>query len=173
MNTQIINLFGGPGTGKSTIAALVFGELKKKGYEIELVTEYAKDKVWEESYKTLENQIYVFGKQLHRIWRIKNKVNFIITDSPILLSIIYDKEKNDNLKKLVLDVHNNFNNINILIKRDTIYNPNGRFQNEIEAKLIDKQIMNLLKNNSIDFHEINITNAVEEIINIITKKEDN
>jgi ABC-type oligopeptide transport system ATPase subunit len=173
MNTQIINLFGGPGTGKSTIAALVFGELKKKGYEIELVTEYAKDKVWEESYKTLENQIYVFGKQLHRIWRIKNKVNFIITDSPILLSIIYDKEKNDNLKRLVLDVHNNFNNINILIKRDTIYNPNGRFQNEIEAKLIDKQIMNLLKNNSIDFHEINITNAVEEIINIITKKEDN
>lgn len=173
MNTQIINLFGGPGTGKSTIAALVFGELKKKGYEIELVTEYAKDKVWEESYKTLENQIYVFGKQLHRIWRIKNKVNFIITDSPILLSIIYDKEKNDNLKRLVLDVHNNFNNINILIKRDTIYNPNGRFQNEIEAKQIDKQIMNLLKNNSIDFHEINITNAVEEIINIITKKEDN
>ena len=173
MNTQIINLFGGPGTGKSTIAALVFGELKKKGYEIELVTEYAKDKVWEESYKTLENQIYVFGKQLHRIWRVKNKVNFIITDSPILLSIIYDKEKNDNLKRLVLDVHNNFNNINILIKRDTIYNPNGRFQNEIEAKLIDKQIMNLLKNNSIDFHEINITNAVEEIINIITKKEDN
>ena len=170
MNTQIINLFGGPGTGKSTIAALVFGELKKKGYEIELVTEYAKDKVWEESYKTLENQIYVFGKQLHRIWRVKNKVNFIITDSPILLSIIYDKEKNDNLKRLVLDVHNNFNNINILIKRDTIYNPNGRFQNEIEAKLIDKQIMNLLKNNSIDFHEINITNAVEEIINIITKK---
>lgn len=173
MNTQIINLFGGPGTGKSTIAALVFGELKKKGYEIELVTEYAKDKVWEESYKTLENQIYVFGKQFHRIWRVKNKVNFIITDSPILLSIIYDKEKNDNLKRLVLDVHNNFNNINILIKRDTIYNPNGRFQNEIEAKLIDKQIMNLLKNNSIDFHEINITNAVEEIINIITKKEDN
>lgn len=173
MNTQIINLFGGPGTGKSTIAALVFGELKKKGYEIELVTEYAKDKVWEESYKTLENQIYVFGKQLHRIWRVKNKVNFIITDSPILLSIIYDKEKNDNLKRLVLDVHNNFNNINILIKRDTIYNPNGRFQNEIEAKLIDKQIINLLKNNSIDFHEINITNAVEEIINIITKKEDN
>ena len=170
MNTQIINLFGGPGTGKSTIAALVFGELKKKGYEIELVTEYAKDKVWEESYKTLENQIYVFGKQLHRIWRVKNKVNFIITDSPILLSIIYDKEKNDNLKRLVLDVHNNFNNINILIKRDTIYNPNGRFQNEIEAKLIDKQIINLLKNNSIDFHEINITNAVEEIINIITKK---
>ena len=173
MNTQIINLFGGPGTGKYTIAALVFGELKKKGYEIELVTEYAKDKVWEESYKTLENQIYVFGKQLHRIQRVKNKVNFIITDSPILLSIIYDKEKNDNLKRLVLDVHNNFNNINILIKRDTIYNPNGRFQNEIEAKLIDKQIMNLLKNNSIDFHEINITNAVEEIINIITKKEDN
>ena len=170
MNTQIINLFGGPGTGKSTIAALVFGELKKKGYEIELVTEYAKDKVWEESYKTLENQIYVFGKQLHRIWRVKNKVNFIITDSPILLSIIYDKEKNDNLKRLVLDVHNNFNNINILIKRDTIYNPNGRFQNEIEAKLIDKQIINLLKNDSIDFHEINITNAVEEIINIITKK---
>ena len=53
MKTVVINLFGGPGCGKSTIAAELFAILKKQGYEVELVTEYAKDKVWEESLKSV------------------------------------------------------------------------------------------------------------------------
>ena len=62
METKIINLFGGPGCGKSTTASGIFYELKKRGYECELSPEFAKDKVWEDSLRTLDDQIYIFGK---------------------------------------------------------------------------------------------------------------
>lgn len=43
----IVNLFGAPGAGKSTLAAYVFAKLKMAGVNAELVTEFAKDKTWE------------------------------------------------------------------------------------------------------------------------------
>lgn len=167
MKTVVINLFGGPGCGKSTIAAELFAILKKQGYEVELVTEYAKDKVWEESYKTLENQIYVFAKQLHRMWRLKDKVQFIITDSPLPLSIIYDRDKNKDLKNLIMPTFNSFDNINIVINRSTVYNQNGRYQNEEQANELDNQIRELLFSNYIPFQPEDINNVVETVLNKI------
>lgn len=40
----VINLFGQPGAGKSTGAAYIFSQLKLRGINAELVTEFAKDK---------------------------------------------------------------------------------------------------------------------------------
>ena len=45
----VVNLIAAPGSGKSTIAAGVFEELKWEGVNAELITEFAKDKVWEEN----------------------------------------------------------------------------------------------------------------------------
>lgn len=45
----VVNLFGAPGAGKSTGAARIFSNLKMAGINAELVTEFAKDKVWEEN----------------------------------------------------------------------------------------------------------------------------
>ena len=56
--TIVINLFGGPGVGKSTLCASVFARLKIMGVDCEMASEYVKDIIWEESYKKLENQIY-------------------------------------------------------------------------------------------------------------------
>lgn len=49
----VINLFGGPGSGKSTGAAYIFSQLKMKGINCELITEYAKDKTWEKNFVAL------------------------------------------------------------------------------------------------------------------------
>lgn len=168
---KVINFYAGPGAGKSTTCALLFAKLKLLGLNVEMALEYAKDKVWEESFKTLENQIYVFGKQHHRIYRLKDKVDFIITDSPLLFSIQYDATKNSTFKQLVLGEYNKYNNINFFIKRDCVYNPKGRMQNEEEAKQIDNEIFTLLNSNNIPFYEIDRgEKGVDEIFSILKKE---
>ena len=152
MDTLVVNLLGGPGIGKSTLAAEIFVYLKKSGVECEYITEYAKDKTWEDSQKTLSNQIYVFGKQHHKMFRVNDKVEVMICDSPLLISIVYgDVQNEDNFYKLIIDEFNKFNNINFYLKRDTVYDPIGRNQTEEEAKKIDNKIEDILNENNIDF----------------------
>jgi len=67
--TIVCNLVGSPGSGKSTLAAFVFAKLKMIGVNCELVTEFAKDKVWEKNNEALSNQIYIFAKQYYRMSR--------------------------------------------------------------------------------------------------------
>jgi len=146
---KIINLYGGPGSGKSTMAAFIFSELKDRGLNVELVTEYAKDLTWQKSNMVLDNQLYVFAKQYHRIWRLKDQVDFIITDAPILNSLIYNPPS-ETFKKLVVEQYNSFDNIDIFLNRVKRYNPSGRSQTEDEAKILDAAILDMLKNNSIN-----------------------
>lgn len=101
-------------------------------------------KYGEKSFHTLDNQIYVFGKQLHRLWRLKDQVDIIITDSPLLFSILYDKSSNDKFRELVLDQFNQFNNINYFIERDQSYNPKGRMQTMEESMQLDSRIKEIL-----------------------------
>jgi hypothetical protein len=147
----VVNLYAGPGTGKSTSCAQIFSELKWQGVNCEMAREFAKDKVWEESFKVLDDQIYIFGKQQHRMKVLIGQVDVIITDSPLLLSVIYDKTGNQNFKNLVLDTHNQFENINVFLEREKPYNPKGRVQNEDKAKILDNQIKDLLNELNIPF----------------------
>lgn len=163
----IVNLFAGPGSGKSTTCAGVFSALKLAGINCEMSLEYAKDKVWEESIKTLDNQIYIFGKQLHRLWRLKDKVDVIITDSPLPLSIYYDKSDSEHFKNLVMEQFNSFTNLNFFILRDDTYNPKGRLQTESEAIEIDKNLRTVLKDNDIKYFSVPKEGAIEFITDFI------
>lgn len=146
------NLFAGPGAGKSTLAAATFAELKLRGRNVELVTEYAKDLTWEGRHSTLSNQVYVFGKQLHRMERLRGKVEAVITDSPLILSLIY--KPNDyplSFDQLVLDMNDRFENVNFFVERCKAYNPAGRNQTESEAKQIDGEVRDFLDTKGIDY----------------------
>lgn len=161
--TLVVNLYGGPGSGKSTTCAGIFERLKLKGINCEMASEYAKDKVWEESFKTLDDQIYVFGKQLHKLKRLLNKVEVIITDSPLLFSIQYDAEKNKAFKELVLDQYNRMNNTDFYIVRNEHYETKGRMQTLEESKEIDKNILDILSENNIQFEMIEKDGASDRI----------
>jgi len=154
--TLFINLFGGPGTGKSTLCASIFTELKMKGVDCEMALEYAKDVVWEESFTKLKNQIYIFGKQHSRIHRLDGKVDVVITDSPLINSIVYDITDNPHLKDLVLFEFKKLNTINYFLKRGTQYNPNGRMQTIEDALKVDEKYKQLLDENDIPYHEIEV-----------------
>ncbi|MCL2621956.1 MAG: ATP-binding protein, partial [Firmicutes bacterium] len=108
-DTLVVNLYGGPGAGKSTNAAALFVELKNRGINCELVREYAKDLVWEERSVEFYDQFTVLGKQVKRVNALIGKVDIIITDSPIILSCHYNTLHNKQcFDKIVLDLHNTY-----------------------------------------------------------------
>jgi nicotinamide riboside kinase len=171
MQTLIINLYGGPGCGKSTVAAGLFYELKCRGIECEMTGEYAKDKTWDNNLEVLDNQPFIFGQQLHRIWRLNNKVQFIVCDSPLLLSIIYSKEKSELFEQFIVEQYNKYTNINFVLDRTVKYDPIGRNQTEEEANQLDNYLINIMNKYSIDYNNISgdsktKVNKILEYLNI-------
>lgn len=176
---RVVNLYGGPGTGKSTTAAAVFAELKMRGVNCEYVQEYAKDKAWEFGNnclnvpKVIQAQEYIFGKQHFRMRRCAKDVDVIITDSPLLLSLIYipaDFEM-PSLKLVVREAHDIYDNLDVFLVRAKEYNPKGRFHSEDQAKALDGAIQNMLNEQALPF--VTITSgrtAADEIINQMISK---
>lgn len=152
----LINLFGGPGAGKSTGAAYIFSQLKMAGVNAELVTEFAKDKVWEGNKEVFKNQAYIFGKQYFKISRCADKVDVIITDSPLLLSIVYNDNQvlGDSFNETVKNVFSSFNSMNCILSREKEYNPVGRNQTESEAKEVDVQVKAMLNQEKIPYEVV-------------------
>lgn len=167
--TLFVNLMGGPCTGKSTLCAMIFSDLKIRGIDTEMALEYAKDVVWEENYKKLSNQVYIFGKQHNRIYRLNGKVDVVITDSPLLNSIIYDETDNQELKALVLSEFKKLNTVNFYVDRTFEYIQNGRVQDYDEALEKDRSYKQLLDENGISYMKVQSGNKslsliIEEIL---------
>lgn len=132
--------------------ASIFAKLKWAGVNCEMSPEWLKNQCWEARTKCFEHQIYVFGKQSYNLFRLYEKVDCVVTDSPLLLSLIYGKnETSDTFKKLVLEEFNKYNNFNIFVRRKKKYNPSGRFQTEMEALDKDKEVLDMLVENNIPF----------------------
>jgi glutathione peroxidase-family protein len=164
MKPLVVNLLGGPGTGKSSVRAGVFHDLKFKGIDCEEALEYAKDLTWKKSQFTLKNQIKVFGEQHDRLFRLLEQIEVIITDSPLLLTPIYDNRKSNLLTELAMEEYNSMWNYTIFLTRHKPYNPNGRNQTEEEAKQIDNKILNFLINRKIEFETIVGNSTCKEYI---------
>lgn len=153
--TKIINLFGAPGAGKSTGAAYIFYNLKTFNINCEYVTEFAKDKVWEENNVVFEDQNYMFGKQSFKLSRVNGKVDVIVTDSPLLLPAFYGNDNCKDLRaQLALKTFNNYDNLNFFISRTKDYNPDGRHQTELESDKVSQELKEFLDLNGVQYVDI-------------------
>ena len=151
---KVINMFGSSGSGKSTNSAGLAYELKKDGFKVELVTEFAKELCITKTEHLLENQIWVFGNQYHKMKYLSDDLDFIITDSPIMLSAWYGKKYNyqfESLYPLIKEVHNSFDNINIFLERAHSWDPYARVQSEEESNQDSINLQDFLKENQISF----------------------
>ena len=149
----VINLFGAPGAGKSTGAAYIFAMLKFQNINVELITEFAKDKVYEETKEVWNNQQYIFGKQSFRVSRLNKKVDVVVTDAPLFLSAFYNSDKTlgESFNQTVKNVFNSYDNRNYFLKRSKPYNPSGRFQTEEESDVLSIRLQYFLETNEIPF----------------------
>jgi adenylate kinase family enzyme len=147
---KVINLYGGPGTGKSTTAAALFARCKQEGHNVELVTEFAKEIAWEHQGvpypDVMKAQELVFAQQHWRLRRLVGKVDYIITDSPLLMNMMYVGYEFElpSLRSMIKEAHAMYDNEEVFLQRVKDYNPNGRWQTEEEAKEKDFEIKIML-----------------------------
>lgn len=164
---KVINLWGEPSSGKSTLAVRLFGEMKIRGFEVELVTEVAKDMVWEES-KWFGDSLWVLGNQNHRLEILRDKVDYCITDSPLPLGLLYAPEGYmPSFAKLMWETFFRYDNINLRVRRNHGYEDIGRNQNESQASYISKKLDFMLKWALPNITEVNSTSNLDEIIRTI------
>jgi tRNA uridine 5-carbamoylmethylation protein Kti12 len=156
MTLKVINLLGGPGIGKSTLRAKLFSLMKEHEIDVEEVTEYAKDKTWEHNSSALSDQLYVLANQNRRLTRLKDQVEWVVSDSPIILCAHYASIDYlpINYKNLIFEIWDTYDNYNFVIERTVPYKTSGRYQTEDEAKSIDRDIVDMLIKRNIPFTTI-------------------
>lgn len=167
---KVINLFGASGSGKSTTALGLTYLLRLKGYKAEYVSEYAKDLVAEESVHKLKHQLYVFAKQLKKVDVLLNKeLDYIVTDSPTLLSYFYGEKFQVNLdgfKELVLSSFKSTPQINIFLKRTLPFDETLRLQTAEESDRDSSDLLKILNDCEISFITLNSDgDTVNNILN--------
>lgn len=155
----------------------ITAKLKRKGINAKYVSEFAKDKVYESNDEVFKHQEYMFGKQSFKMGRVKNKVDVMIVDSPLLLCAVYNTDivLGEDFNKTVLNVFNSYDNRNYLLVRNHTYENSGRFQNEEEAKEVRNMIIKMLDDMNISYEtttssDYNCETIVNKIVEEIKKR---
>lgn len=174
----LVNLYGAPSAGKSTVRADVFSKLKRRGVNCEEVSEAAKRYTWQKRGLSLACQPYLFGKQLHETIVLNGQVDVVITDSPLILCCLYGRlsgvEYPDSFYRSVVDISNQMDTIDFYLKRVHPYNPAGRNQTEEQSDAVGRQLLDIL-----DAEQINYTTlpgddyAGESIANAVMARLEN
>jgi len=172
----VSNFFGGPGVGKSTLAAIVYSMLKRRGINCEYSHEWIKWRlVWEGDSDIVDDQLFIFANQHRQQFVLRDKVDVCITDSPLMMSLAYGKmfeaksTKDSNpFFDLVRDRANSFDNLNFWVHRSHPYDHAGRPQTETQANIVNTQIQMELENEGVPLNYIDSNidpyDVVERII---------
>lgn len=165
-----ICLYGGPGIGKSVLAANIFAKLKISGHNVELVQEFVKFWAYEKKTIASFDQCYIFAKQQRLEDRVlRAAVDLIVTDSPLLMQCVYARKYNCMGWKELISIGKMFDEVypslNFLLKRpNSVYQTEGRYQSEQEAKDLDVEIEAFMNEYNIVYENIESNNVFERIM---------
>lgn len=171
--TKIINLFGGPGSGKSTITSGLFYELKKRNISCDNPYEFPKQVAWEQNSSQINDQLFIFASQHRGIVRSYGKVDYIILDSPLLLSLAYKNGYesgypsslyDNTFDNMVLNIFNQYENINLFLDRPEDFQDEGRFQDYKESLEFDNKIKGILDKHSIEYKTLKVNDSTIDYI---------
>lgn len=129
---RVINLFGSPGQGKSTVRAGLFWLLKTHQYSIEEVAEFAKylclsNRKWQ----LRRDPLSVLAEQNHRQDILRGRYRFAVSDSPLMLCDFYAPDdyalRSRSFSAAVEEHFAGYDNINFFLSRDL---EQGEFETE-------------------------------------------
>jgi len=149
----VVNLYGGPSAGKSTVALGLTHLLKMEHLEAEFANEYAKALTLEGRANILKrDQLYIFAKQHRKLQRLEEAgCRIAVTDCPLLLCCVYfgpgNRYPRSAFNSLVIGTHDTYENWNFFLKRDpqNPYQQFGRSQSLEEAEALDSMIRSTLR----------------------------
>lgn len=140
---KLINLYGGPCAGKSTAAAHIFSFLKSRHVKSELVGEFAKELIYQGNDIQLVNQVYIMGSQYRKQKDLQRYgIDFAISDSPLGLQLVYcqDKPYYKEIDPLIRKLEEEFENIDVFVRRANPYQMYGRSHTEAESDALSRKI---------------------------------
>ena len=141
----LVNFIGEPGAGKSTMAAGLFHSLKTRSWNVELVTEYTKELILTGDQWKLADELLVFSEKYRRIRQLE-KVDIVITDSPLINSIVYGERQFGPAGGAFFEkVADSFDSIYFAVRRVSAYVPYGRMPDEEDAEKAGRAIIQHLE----------------------------
>lgn len=138
----VVNLFGGPGVGKSTTAAMLFAHYKRRGITTELLREPAKELLYQ-GRDLSRNQVLLMALHYQALKDYEAAgTQLVIADTALLLNLVYSQGLPfyAQLERLVLKLTREFKEVDVLIKRAVPYQEHGRNETEAEARAIDEAV---------------------------------
>lgn len=148
-----ISIFGPPGAGKTVLAHELFAHYKKVGRICEVVNELAREWAYVDRPIQSMDQVFLFSTQLHREDTLltRNKGEFIITDSPVLLNAFYGTLADPTLLPGYQTFWRNFEarfpsiNFYCPMNDDYAYHTEGRFHSRKESTTLGGEILEFIQ----------------------------
>lgn len=134
----IVNIYGGPCSGKSTRISYISSILKLNGIKCEICPEFAKEEIYRGNPENLKEQKYIFGNQQHILSKLSNLYDVIIVDGTLLNCILYSPNESEIFHQVIYNEYKKYNNKNYFIKRnkDLLFQQVGRVHNYEESIII-------------------------------------
>nr|MBP3723974.1 AAA family ATPase [Campylobacter sp.] len=156
-NKLVINIFGAPGVGKSTLAKNLQEFMQKQGYGSYLVEEFATKLIKENRIDELKDQIFVSQNQANMIKFGLDQSNLVICDSPLQLGKIYNSDytKENKVSNLIDYAEKNYTSIDLFLQHDSqtekTYTMQGRVHTLEESKFKEKELLAILHGKKLIF----------------------
>jgi hypothetical protein len=159
--TKVINIIGGPGCDKSLYSAAIILFLNLHNKTVETIPDYAKSLVWQKNFEVLKNQYFIAQRQYEMLNLLDGQVQFLITECSLPQVLYYNENYVDNIcdisktRAQILEWYKQHNNVNLFVERgEKKYVHTGRFQDEDQARSIDRGLRELLEREEMPYASI-------------------
>ncbi len=166
---KVVNLFGPPGVGKSTVRSGLFWRMRSDQMSVEEVSEYAKYLVLTGRTWQLEaDQLYLLAKQHHKQLILEGKYQYAVTDSPLPLCAFYAQENYlPGFTEIVMAAYARFDNLNIYLTRGMHadeFEQAGRVHDFEASRLIDLRLRAFLAHHNVTYIELPVDHSTPSAI---------